>query len=152
MINKKLLEILENIAILLEIKGENPFKSRAYSNAAQIIINQYIDIEKAVIENTIGDIKGFGKALETKISEFVTTGRMSYYEKLISEIPLTLIELTKIPGLGARKVKVLYNDLGITTIEELKSACLDNKISKLKGFGEKTETGILAELNKREVK
>lgn len=143
----ELIEILENLALLLDIKGENPFKSRAYSNAAQIIINQYIDVEKAVKENTLGAIKGFGKALQAKITEYVETGRMSYYEKIISEIPASIIELTKIPGLGVKKVKALYNELGITNRPELEEACRESKIALLKGFSEKTQDNILKELD-----
>ena len=147
---KKLIEILQNISILLEIKGENPFKSNAYSNAAQVIINQYIDVEKAVKEDTLKNIKGFGKALQSKITEYVETGKMSYYEKLINEIPESILDIVKLPGLGPKKVKVMYNELNITNINELKSACEKNEISSLKGFSSKTEENILNEIKKTE--
>ena len=143
MIDKNLVNILENISILLELKGENPFKARAYSNAGYIIKSQQIDVAKLVEENTLGNIKGFGKALQTKITDYVKNGKMSYYEKLKQEVPESLIELTKVEGIGPKKARFLYEQLGIKSIEELEKACEDNKLLELKGFGSKLQEKII---------
>jgi DNA polymerase (family 10) len=140
---KELIEILENIAKLLEIKGENPFKSNAYVNAAAILETEDIDLEKAVAEDTLGDIKGFGKALQEKITDFVKNGKMAYYEKLKTEVPVELIELTKIEGVGNKKAGQLWRELEILTIDELEQAARDGKISELKGFSSNTEKKII---------
>lgn len=141
--NDKILEILNNLAILLEIKGENPFKANAYSNAAKLIEVKKIDVKKEIEDRTLGEIKGFGKALVSKLTELVNTGKLEYYEKLTQEIPITLIELTKISGLGPKKVSQLWKQLNITTIDELEKACQNGELKKLKGFSEKTEELIL---------
>jgi DNA polymerase (family X) len=149
MVDKKLINILDNIFILLELKGENPFKARAYSNAAQIIMEQNLDIEKSVREGTLAEIKGFGEALQKKVTEYVETGKMPYYEKLKSEMPESLIEITKLSNIGTRKTKVLYEKLNITTIDELEIACKENRLSEIKVFGEKSQAGILESIAKR---
>ncbi|MBI5324521.1 MAG: DNA polymerase/3'-5' exonuclease PolX [Ignavibacteriae bacterium] len=136
--DKKLVKILNNISILLEIKGENPFKSRAYSNAAEIIRENQIDIEKEVQGGTLGNIKGFGEALVKKLTEYVETGKITYYEKLISEIPESLVDITKINTMGPKKTKLVYEQLGVKNINELESACLTGSLSKVKGFTEKS--------------
>ncbi|MFC2130946.1 DNA polymerase/3'-5' exonuclease PolX [Bacteroidota bacterium] len=141
--NSELIKILNNVSILLELKGENPFKSRAYSNAAEIIANEDIDIEQAVKEDRLKDIKGFGKALVSKITDYVKNGKMEYYESLTSEIPESLISLTKLSNLGPKKVRQIWQELGITTMEELEMACKNGTLIKLKGFAEKTVEMIL---------
>jgi len=141
--NKELLRLLKNISVLLSIKGENPFKASAYSNAAKIISDQAIDVGREVESGTLGEIKGIGEALQKKISEFVLTGKMSYYEKLIEEIPESLLEITKISFIGPKKAKALYENEGITTLEELQQACESGRIAELKGFSEKSVEMIL---------
>lgn len=141
--NRKIIKLLNNIAILLELKGDNPFKARAYRNAAELIQSNNINLENEVKQNTLADLPGFGKALVTKITDFVRNGEMQYYQKLISEIPETLIELTKISNLGIKKVKRLYEELGISNIDELQLACQEQKLQALKGFAGKTEEMIL---------
>lgn len=142
-IEKKLVKILRNIAILLQIKGENVFKAQAYSNAADIIEAMQLDIVDLVKSGKLGEIKGFGEALVKKITEFVETGKISYYDKLITEIPVELVAITKIPGIGPKKTKVLYENLGIKSIDDLEKACLDGKVAKIKGFSEKSQEIIL---------
>ncbi len=139
----ELIRILKNIATLLEIKGENPFKARAYLNAATYLIENDIDIFEHVRNGTLGEIEGFGKALIEKISDYVLNGKMKYYERLIEEIPESLVEITKIPGIGPKKAKLLYEKLGITDIDELEEACLESRVRQLKGFTEKTIEMIL---------
>ena len=101
------IELLETIARLLEIKGENPFKIRAYTTAARTLETFSGSFQSAVIENTLRDLDGIGDAIAKKISEYVTTERLEYFEKLHAEFPQTILELFEIQGLGGKKVKAL---------------------------------------------
>src|SRR6266540_5597488 len=136
-------EILNEIGTLLELKGENPFKTRAYENAARALETTTESIAKIVAENRLGEIKGIGEALQKKITELVTTGKLAYYDDLKASVPPGLVEMLQIPGLGPKKVKALNDKLGIETIEQLEAACQAGKIAGLDGFGEKTQTKIL---------
>ena len=142
-------EVLVNIATLLELKGENPFKSRAYLNAARTIETLSEPLDKVVAEARLADIKGIGDALQQKITELVTTGKLQYYEDLKASIPPGLVAMLDIPGLGPKKIKALHDELGIKTVEQLEQACKDGKIAGLKGFGEKTQANILEGINRR---
>ena len=142
-------EVLTDIATLLELKGENPFKTRAYQNAARTIETLSEPLDKVVAEARLADIKGIGEALQQKITELVTTGRLQYYEDLKAATPPGLIAMLDIPGLGPKKIKALHDELGIETVERLEQACKDGKIAGLKGFGEKTQTNILEGINRR---
>lgn len=142
-VDKKLVKILRNIAILLQIKGENVFKANAYANAADIIESMQLDVRDLVRQGKLAEIKGFGEALVKKITEYVETGKISFYEKLTSEIPVELVTITKIPGIGPKKTKLLFETLGIKTIDDLEQACIDNKVAKIKGFSAKSQEIIL---------
>ncbi|MCX8108848.1 MAG: DNA polymerase/3'-5' exonuclease PolX, partial [Verrucomicrobiae bacterium] len=136
-------EILAEIGILLELKGENPFKSRAYANAARIIQGLEEPVEKLVAENRLGQIKGIGEGLQEKITTLVQTGRLPYYEELKASIPAGLVEMLTIPSLGPKKIKALHDKLGINTVEDLEAACKAGKVAELDGFGEKSQAKIL---------
>jgi DNA polymerase (family X) len=136
-------EVLIEIGVLLELKGENPFKTRAYSNAARTLEQLGEPLEKVISENRLGEIKGIGSALQQKITELATTGRLSYYEELKASMPEGLLQLLQIPGLGPKKVKMLYEKLKVATMEQLTSACKEGKVAELAGFGEKTQSKIL---------
>jgi DNA polymerase (family X) len=142
-------EILVSIGTLLELKGENPFKTRAYANAARTIETLNEPLAKVVAENRLGEIKGIGDALQKKITELVTTGKLAYYDELKSSVPAGLVAMLEIPGLGPKKIKALNDELGIESVEQLEQACKENKIAGLKGFGEKTEANILDGINRR---
>jgi DNA polymerase (family 10) len=135
--------ILEEISFLLELKGENPFKVRAYYSAARAIKGLEGSLEEVVKQEELRRIKGIGEALNTKISELVTTGSLRYYEELKESVPPGLREMVRIPHLGPKKVKALYERLGITTIGELEYACQENRLVDLPGFGAKTQENIL---------
>jgi DNA polymerase (family 10) len=135
--------ILEEIGFLLELKGENPFKVRAYYNAARAIKSLEGSLEEVVQRGELRQIKGIGEALGKKISELVTTGSLPYYEGLKESVPPGLREMVRIPHLGPKKVKALYEQLGITTIGELEYACQENRLVDLPGFGAKTQENIL---------
>lgn len=135
--------ILEEIGILLELKGENPFKARAYTHAARTIETLDVDLERLVREKRLGEIKGIGEALSEKITELVTKGRLPYYEDLKKSVPEGLLQMLTIPGLGPKKIQALYSKLKISNIQALEQACRENRLLKLEGFGEKTENNIL---------
>ena len=135
--------ILVEIGTLLELKGENPFKTRAYQNGARTIESLTEPLSKVVEENRLGDIKGIGEALQQKITELVTTGRLKYYEELKASIPPGLVEMLGIPGLGPKKVKAMHDKLGLDSIETLEAACKAGQVAELEGFGDKTQAKIL---------
>jgi DNA polymerase (family X) len=136
-------EILTEIATLLELKGENPFKSRAYVNAARALENNTAPLEKIFSPESTERIKGIGDSLHEKISELVKTGKLAYYEELKASIPPGLVAMLGIPGLGPKKIKAINDKLGVETLEQLEKACRDGKIAHLDGFGEKTQANIL---------
>jgi DNA polymerase (family 10) len=136
-------QILEAIAGLLEFKDENPFKIRAYRNAAKALESLTADLEQLCRDKKLSEIPGIGKAIEEKITQLVTTGRLDYYEDLRKEIPEGVVAMCAIPSFGPKKARIVWKELGLLTIEDLRKACLDNKLSSLKGFGEKTQKKIL---------
>lgn len=136
-------DILQEIGILLELKGENPFKTRAYQNGARAIEGLTESLEKIVAEGRLGDIPGLGDALQQKITLLVTTGRLEYYEELKASLPAGLLTLLEIPGLGPKKAKALYEKLGVSNLELLKAACEKGQVAELAGFGKKTQDNIL---------
>ncbi len=142
-------EILSEIGVLLELKGENPFKTRAYANAARTLESLTEPLHKHVTEERLGEIKGIGEALQQKITELVTTGKLVYYEQLKASIPAGLMEILQIPGVGPKKVKALYDKLGIKLVVELEAACKAGTVAGLEGFGEKTQAKILEGINFR---
>jgi len=140
---EEVVKILNEIAVLLELAGENPFKSRAYETAARNLERTTDDIEGLVKSGEIFRLPGIGEAIGKKIETLVTTGHLEYYEKLRASIPPGHLEMLKIPGLGPKKIRALYQELKITTIGELEYACRENRLVNLKGFGRKTQENIL---------
>ncbi|KPU46057.1 DNA polymerase/3'-5' exonuclease PolX [Oxobacter pfennigii] len=140
---KEVAKLLKNIGELLEIKGENEFKVRAYYNGVKIIENLDEDIITLVKEDRLKDMKGIGKALNDKISEYVNTGEIQYYNNLVNDTPKEIFEFLKIPGLGPKKIRDLHYNMGIKTLGELEYACVENKLLNYKGFGEKSQGKIM---------
>ena len=105
-------DILEEIGTLLELKGENPFKTRAYGNAARALRGLTEDLHQLVVENRLREIKGIGDAISLKITELVTTGRLKYYEDLKRTFPAGMMGLLRIPGFGPKKAKKVFADKG----------------------------------------
>ena len=143
------IELLETISRLLELKGENPFKIRAYTNAARALETFSGNFEQRVQENTLVELDGIGDAIAKKISEYVTTGQLEYLEKLHAEFPPTIFELFELTGLAGKKVKALYERLNVRTIADLEAACLDGRVAELPGFGEKTAANLLRAIEQR---
>lgn len=144
---KELTEILDNIADLLELKGENPFKIGAYRKGANVLRN-IDDIEELVKTGEIKNVKGIGKSLLSVITEFYQSGVSTDLMKLSTEFPTGILEFLKIRGLGASKIRLISGELNIKNLDELETACRDNKLSTIKGFGPKTEIEILKELER----
>jgi DNA polymerase (family 10) len=136
-------EILSEIGTLLELKGEVVFKTRAYSNAARTLEGLNEPLDKLIAENRLGEIKGIGEALQKKITELATTGKLAYYDDLKASIPSGLLDMLQIQGLGPKKVKALNDKLGVETVEQLEKVCREGKVAELDGFGEKTQAKIL---------
>ena len=121
--NKEVSTILQEVALLLELKGESPFKVKAYSHAARSIELLEEDLGIFIRENRLREMKGIGQTLAQHITEIVTTGTVQLHEDLKTSIPPGHLEMLKIPGLGPKKVKTLYDRLDIKTIGELEYAC-----------------------------
>jgi DNA polymerase (family 10) len=135
--------VLSEIGTLLELKGENPFKTRAYHNAARILEGLSEPLEKIVAENRLGELKGFGEALQEKVTRLVTTGHLPYHDELKASLPPGLPALLEVQGLGPKKVKKLFEELGVDSLEKLEAACQAGSIAALEGFGEKSQAKIL---------
>lgn len=140
---EKIVTILNQIALILEIKGENAFKIRAYKNGSEIIENYGDDIIQITKDGKLGELKGIGKALASKIEEIVETGKLSYLDELKLEFPDTFFDLFEISNLGPKKIKKLYDNLQIDSIDKLEASCKNNEISKISGFGKKSVEAIL---------
>lgn len=142
--NADLAAIFEEIADLLEIQGANPFRIRAYRNAARILGDLPHEARLLVEQGEdLTRLPGIGVDLAGKINEIISTGRCSILDRLHRELPPHISELLKIPGLGPKRVRVLYHDLDVQTIEQLRRAAKDGRIRSIPGFGEKTELNIL---------
>ena len=136
-------DILDEIGTLLELKGENQFKTRAYGNAARTLRGLTEDLHQLVEDDRLREVKGIGEALSLKIAELVTTGKLKYYEDLRRTFPAGLMDMLRIPGFGPKKAKRLYEELGIGSIDELEKACQEDRLSSLEGFGAKSQQKIL---------
>src|SRR6185295_12401881 len=147
--NDKVAEVLVEIGTLLELKGENPFKTRAYLNGARVIEALNEPLAKVVAEKRLGEFKGIGDALQQKITELVETGKLKYYEELKASIAPGLVEMLDISGLGPKKIQALQKHLGVDSIAKLEAACKAGKVAELDGFGEKTQTNILEGIERR---
>jgi DNA polymerase (family 10) len=141
--NKAVGNVLREVALLLELKGENPFKVRAYSNAARSIETLDEEIMGMIHEGRVRDIEGIGETLAQQITELVETGSLQLLEELKRTIPPGHLEMLKIPGLGPKKIKVLSDTLHVQTIGELEYACSENRLIELQGFGQKSQEKIL---------
>lgn len=150
MSREEMVTILEEIALLLELKDENPFKIKAYRSGAETVRSYPDDIVALAAANQLTGIKGIGEALRDKLHEMATTGKLAFHEKLRAEFPSTLFELFELQGLGAKKIKTLHSDLGISSIAELKQACVEGRIAGTPGFGAKTQSNLLEAIAHRE--
>ena len=136
-------DALDEIGTLLELKGENSFRTNAYHNGARTIRQLEGNLKELVEQNKLAGIRGIGDTLRDKITTLVTTGGLPFLDNLKSEIPAGVVAMLQLPGLGAKKVKVLFETLKIDTIAKLQAACDAGEVAKLKGFGDKTQSKIV---------
>ena len=139
MTKEDIASVLEKIATLLELKDENPFKVRAYTNAARAIETFGANVSSFQDEEAVAKIPGIGKSIALKIKELSETGSLKYFQELTAEFPPGVLELFSLPGLGAKKIKALHDKLGINSIEQLQKACEDGRVAELAGFGKTTQ-------------
>lgn len=145
----RIIEILEEIGTYLELKGENPFKVRAYQNGARALETMTESLAEVIAEDRLGSVPGIGKALVDKITTLHQTGALAYYDELRSSIPAGLIEMLEIPNFGPKKVKKVYEALGLTTVDALQAAAERGAIAALPGFGKKSEEKLLRDIANR---
>ena len=143
MTNQDVAAALEEIGVLLQLQGENDFRTKAYANAARTLEQLGQDVNRLVADKKLDTIRGIGDALVDKITILVTTGRLPYLEEMRASIAPGLLELLKINGVGPKKVKALHDALDIDSLEKLKAACESGAVAGLKGFGEKSAVKIL---------
>jgi DNA polymerase (family 10) len=149
MTKNEVAQALEEIATLMELRDENPFKIRAYANAARSIETFGGNIPDLQDTEALAKIPGIGKSIAEKIKELAATGSIKYLEELRSHFPAAILELFSVPGLGAKKIKALYEQLHVSSIEQLRDACESGRVAKLPGFGETTQEKLCAEIERR---
>ena len=143
MTNRELAETFTLIANLLEIKGETVYKTLAYRRAAESLTALAGDVNQYWKEDKLLEIPGVGKSIAEKIDELIRTGSLQFLQKIEQEVPAGLAEWLQVPGLGPKKVALIWKELGITTLAELTAAAQEGKLRKLTGLGEKSEAQIL---------
>lgn len=141
--------VLDEIALLLELKGDNPFKIRAYKQGAETVRSYVGDIFHLAATNQLDGIKGIGEALRDKLHELATTGTLAFHQQLSAEFQPGIFELFDIPGLGPAKIKSLHQSIGISSIAGLEAACRDGRVAALPGFGATSQQKILASIVSR---
>jgi DNA polymerase (family 10) len=142
--NRELADVFTLIANLLEIKGEIIYKTLAYRKAAENLLGLGRDVNEYWKADKLEDIPGVGKAISGKINELLRTGKLEFLEKLEKEVPASLADWLQVPGLGPKKVALIWKELGLTTLPELEKAARAGKLRGLPGMGEKSEAQILA--------
>lgn len=144
--NWEIAKLFDEIADLLDILGENPYKARAYRRAAHKLGNAYLDVEELADEGRLQEIPGIGSALEKKIEEYVKTGELKYLTQLRKKAPTSLRQLLLIPGIGVKTIQIIYQQLGITNLQDLEAAARKRLLQELPGIGVKTEQAIISGL------
>jgi DNA polymerase (family X) len=143
-------DVLEKIATLLELKDENPFKIRAYVNAARSLETWGGNIGDLANEEVLEKIPGIGKAIAAKIKELVETGSLKFFDDLRAEFPADILELFSLPGLGAKKIKALHEKLQVSSIAQLHEACVAGRVAALPGFGKTTQEKLCRAIDERQ--
>ena len=148
--NSDVAHLFEELADLLEVDGANPFRIRAYRNAARTIGSLPESVADIIADEdrALTDLDGIGKDLAAKITDIVATGRLKQLDELHEKFPSGVLDMLRLPGVGPKKVAVLFKELSVTSLEELKQAAENGQVAALKGFGKKTEETILAEVDR----
>jgi DNA polymerase (family 10) len=144
--NKEIAKVFQDIADLLELKGENPFKIRAYQRVVRSIEHLPVEVEQLVAEDKLKEVPGVGEAITKKITELVTTGKLDFYEKLKAEFPAGISTLLDLPGIGPKTAMLLTRELDIKSIDELEAAIAGGKVTPLPRMGDKTVENLLRQI------
>ncbi len=148
--NAEIAAIFENMATLLEMKGDTIFKVRAYQRAARTIEQLSLSLEQAIKDGMDPrQIPGIGKAISEKIQEFLQTGRVAAHDRLVGELPDGVLTLLTIPGIGPKTAMLIAQEMGVTTIEGLEKAILEGRLAALPRLGQKAADNILRHLQGR---
>jgi DNA polymerase (family 10) len=139
----RIAQIIDEMGTLLELRGENPFRCRAYHTAAQALGNLPGDLGEMISDGRLKEVPGIGETMYSKVVQLATTGQLPSYDELRRSTPPSLVALLRIPGLGPKKIKVLHETLKIESLAELRASAEAGQIAKLKGFGDKTAARIL---------
>ena len=139
----RIAQVLDEMGTILEINGENPFRCRAYHNAAQTLLSLPSDLSEMIADGSLAEVPGIGETMHAKIVQLATTGQLPAYDKLRKATPPGILALLRVPGLGPKKIKVLHETLSIKSMADLRAAAEAGQIAKIKGFGAKTEANIL---------
>ncbi|MCB9432554.1 MAG: DNA polymerase/3'-5' exonuclease PolX [Ardenticatenaceae bacterium] len=141
--NREVAELFEKVANMLAIRGDSIHRILAYRRAAESISELGRDINQVYAAGELTDLPGIGQTLADKIEEMLTTGKLEFFERLAQEIPPSLVELLRVEGLGPKRVKQIYDELGVTTIEGLTAVAREGKLQNLPGLGKKSETKLI---------
>jgi DNA polymerase (family X) len=136
-------QILDEMGTLLEVRGENPFRCRAYHNAALALKGLPADLAEMITDGSLAAVPGIGETILAKVVQLVTTGQLPAYEELRRQTPPGLVALLRVPGLGPKKIKTLHEALSIESLADLRAAAEAGRIARVKGFGAATEARIL---------
>ncbi|MBE2223658.1 MAG: hypothetical protein IAF02_19105, partial [Anaerolineae bacterium] len=142
--NREVADMFYKVADMLAIRGDIIHRVLSYRRAAESIEALGRDINQIYAEGTLTDIPGIGKTLADKIEEMLTTGHLEFYERLSEEIPPSLVDMLRVEGLGPKRVKQVYDTLGVTTLDELQAAAQAGKLRELPKMGEKSEAKLIA--------
>ena len=140
--NRDAAGLFSEIADLLEIQGANPFKVRAYRNAADVV-GTLPEPASGLSEEELLALPGIGREIAAKLGELFETGRLRYHEALLAELPASLLDLLHLPGLGPKTVALLYQRLEVATVEQLEAAATEGRLRALRGMGARREAQIL---------
>jgi DNA polymerase (family 10) len=145
--NAEIAAALRELGTLYELDGADRFRVLAYKDAAKVAADSPVSLEQLSAEGRLTELPGFGKTLAVKVEALIETGSIPAADKLKDKFPATLVEVTRVPGLGAKKVRRLHDELGVTDLDSLRAAAEQEQIREMKGFGVKVEERVLAELD-----
>jgi DNA polymerase (family X) len=142
--NQDVATVLDDMSNLMELNGENPFRSRAYASAARAIETLEEDVAQLAEQSALDDVRGIGKKIAVEIEELLSSGQIMRHQDLVATVPEGLIEMQGIPGLGGKRLRQIYELLGVADIDALAKSCVSGDVAGLKGFGQKTAKNILS--------
>lgn len=141
--SQEIAEALQEIALLMALKGENPFKIRAYERGAEVVLSLEDELDSLVADGQLREQEGIGEALAAKIQTLHKGGTVDLLQKLKEEIPHGLVEMLRVPGLGPGRIRTLNKVLGVESVDALEEACRDGRVATLKGFGKKSSERMI---------